>query len=474
MQYLKDNFTKEKIYKPCELDRVKTYCKFHDRTYDAESPGKVVEQLCQYIKDQLSDNAVKDVECVGYYIPAAINLQGTIFNKSVYFNGAEFKLKANFQDAIFHEHAGFSYAKFLDHANFRNAKFKKEAAFSHSTFKAEAYFDGESSDRQIKQEKRTTFEGFINFYEATFDKKVDFTGSRIVGWKGKEIRDSKGAFTHVNFNDEVHFDCSMYSSSIFPPLDEKDYDELKAANYPPIKFDDTQFNGKARFIGDVTTPLRLDLVSFKGVDLTNVVFQNVKWLKRGRLWRRNIIVDEFIVDQVVKNSKIAKNKIRGENAGFFDEICGIYNQLRKIYETRLSFREASDFYIGDMEMTRRKLWEHSHDARERLTGIVYGMHKYLNLYGESTFIPLAVWSPIIIVLFAILRAYYDGCFFDLNKCDLAQNLVDSFFAYFQFPFQEDIDQNDRIVSVERIISAPILAIAIKSFALTKRFETAIR
>jgi hypothetical protein len=74
-------------------------------------------------------------------------------------------------------------------------------------------------------------------------------------------------------------------------------------------------------------------------------------------------------------------------------------------------------------------------------------------------------------VFAILRAYYAGCFFDLSKCDLPQNLIDSFFAYFQFPLEND---NETLVSVERVISAPILALAIKSFALTKRFETAIR
>ena len=107
------------------------------------------------------------------------------------------------------------------------------------------------------------------------------------------------------------------------------------------------------------------------------------------------------------------------------------------------------------------------------------MYKLLNQYGESTFVPLLVWTPLIITIFAGLR-YNDACFVYQNipslekfiECDFPRELINSLFAYFQFPLEEGWDHF--LDTIERIVSAPILAVAIKSFALTKRFETAIR
>jgi hypothetical protein len=53
---------------------------------------------------------------------------------------------------------------------------------------------------------------------------------------------------------------------------------------------------------------------------------------------------------------------------------------------------------------------------------------------------------------------------DLIECNIMQDFVDSLFAYFQFPFEGGYD--DFLDTLERIVSAPILALAIKSFALT--------
>ena len=497
----------EKVLYKCprkSVDGIKgARCEFHNKIYadDKNNHSSIMNNLRSLIKN----NSDPSLECIGFYIPETLDIPEILgdinteermddekngkkkieFSKPVYFSFAKFNGKANFRDVIFHGNAGFSYTKFNKEAIFSNAQFEREAGFSNAVFSNKAYFNGKSK-RERNASTRMKFKGYVNFFNATFKDKVDFSGCKLEGCEG--YPDSKASFTHINFEGDVLFSCAMYSSSIFPPNDEKKedmksdekkdteherdillYRMIKGKKSPIIKFDDTVFLGKARFGGDVTTPLQLGLVSFKGVDLTNITFGSVQWLKKGRFWRRNAIVDEFIRNENDKKEFLAKEtkSTRGINAGFFDEISGIYNQLRKNYEARLSFREASDFYIGDMEMTRRKLSEHSHNAGEKFTGIVYGMHKYLNLYGESTFIPLAIWSPIFIALFALIR-FYEG---DWDVNTLGQNFIESLFAYFQFPLPTD---NSDWVSVERIVSAPILAIAIKSFALTKRFETAIR
>jgi hypothetical protein len=273
---------------------------------------------------------------------------------------------------------------------------------------------------------------------------------------------------------------------------------------PPVQFDYTTFRKRVRFMGGPKFSLNLGIVSLKGVDLTNAVFHNVEWLKRGFIWKRNVIVDELRLDYT--------------DADNFDEVSGIYNQLRKNFEANHFYDDASDFYVGNMETIRKKLsrsevWERKltrtevpekelkkarglkgreltgkelkemvskrrrslkgQGLRDRFKAAVYWTYKLLNQYGESTFVPLLVWSPLIIAIFVLIRVYFghydpktEGSWLDwvYNKS------IDSLFAYFQFPRDNDSFWG----TVERIVSAPILVIALRSFALTKRFETAIR
>ena len=61
--------------------------------------------------------------------------------------------------------------------------------------------------------------------------------------------------------------------------------------------------------------LELGLVSFKGVELSNVEFHNLRWLKTKSLVTRNKIIDEQLLDSNYAN---------------YEEVSEIYNQLRKL------------------------------------------------------------------------------------------------------------------------------------------------
>jgi hypothetical protein len=80
----------------------------------------------------------------------------------------------------------------------------------------------------------------------------------------------------------------------------------------PIQFADSRFKKGARFIG-----LELGLVSFKGVNLSNLEFINVKWLEKTEMWffRRMAVIDEQMLD---KNHD-------------YDQVSAIYNQLTNNY-----------------------------------------------------------------------------------------------------------------------------------------------
>jgi hypothetical protein len=41
--------------------------------------------------------------------------------------------------------------------------------------------------------------------------------------------------------------------------------------------------------------------------------------------------------------------------GNYQDVSRIYNQLRKNYESKLLFNEASNFFVGEMEAIRRSL-----------------------------------------------------------------------------------------------------------------------
>jgi hypothetical protein len=242
-------------------------------------------------------------------------------------------------------------------------------------------------------------------------------------------------FLDTDFIGEVEFNNTTFSN------------EDRTNKHIPIRFDYSTFRSRVRFIGDSNEPLDLSNVSFKGVNLDNVEFHNVKWREDKVLWflpfiKRNIIVDELFMDEL-------KN---------YQEVSRIYNQLRKNYEMHLHFTEASHFFIGEMEAIRRSLW--SKGIGGKLASIPYLLYKYIALYGENVFLPLVLWTPVIIIGFAVWRILVSNCY---DPQCMIDRVIDSIAAYFQVPrntLQQDI--------IERILAVPILGSAF--IALRRRFE----
>jgi hypothetical protein len=290
--------------------------------------------------------------------------------------------------------------EFKDRVYFSHATFTKGAHFSGATFKEAHFF-------------RATFTK-ANFSRATFNEKADFSRS--------------------DFIDEVKFDKSRFPS----PKPKKDF----KYNTISITFDYSTFRKRMQFIGDAEKkqPLELGLVSFKGVDLSNVEFHNVRWLKpRNSFFSRYMIIDEALLG---KNKNIN-----------YEEVSKIYNQLRKNYESKLLFNEASNFFVGEMEALRKSLWNGT-TIREKMASIPYSIYKGLALYGESYFLPLIIWTPVTILTFIFLRHYFGVCSVPHphSPCNIMDQAVDSFASYFQFPRSatNTLDTVERILSEKEI------------------------
>ena len=258
-------------------------------------------------------------------------------------------------------------------------------------------------------------------------------------------------FARSDFINEVWFDKSRFPS----PKTDKDFKD----NTICIKFDYCKFRKLMQFIGDPSTPLELGLVSLKGVNLSNVEFHNVKWLKTKNLFfSRYMIIDEALLG-------------KGKNTNY-EDVSKIYNQLRKNYESKLLFNEASNFFIGEMEAIKKSLWNGT--RREKMASIPYSLYKALALYGESYFLPLVIWTPALIGLFIAWRFITGECSLQsvsnvisphiTQTCSPKDFFIDSFAAYFQFP-RSTINPVD---TIERIMSIPILGTAF--IAIRRKFE----
>jgi len=470
----------------CPHEPTKPRCMFHDGESFKSMPAVVREEFYNMVKNAITNN--ESLYCIGFYLPEiTVNKK---FTKPVYFLGAKFQ-QANFLLAIFHQQADFSDVIFQQ-ANFSGATFHQQANFLGATFQ-QAYF------------LRATFHQQANFSSATFHQQAYFSGAdfseveflyvnfpskyrtnkHLFSWDDKNIINKDiiiNALKEVIPTDidwlhnadlqvkerEITVSNSTHRLSI-----KLDSDPAKAKsatleidnltyklivrrnkNKPdiytgiPITFAYSKFRSSARFVGKSDDePLDLSDVSFKGVLLDKVEFHNVKWGEGRVLWfiKRNIVADELIMD-VMNN---------------YQEVSRIYDQLRKNYEMHLLFNEASHFFIGEMEAIRKSLYKMGTGGK--LSSILYWLYKYIALYGENVFLPLIVWTPAIIIVFAILRILHGGCY--EYQC-VIEWVTDSIAAYFQVP--KNILQQTTWDIIERILAIPILGSAF--IALKRRFE----
>jgi hypothetical protein len=213
----------------------------------------------------------------------------------------------------------------------------------------------------------------------------------------------------------------------------------------PLGFDYSTFRKRVRFVGLPDRPISLEGISFKGVDLSNVEFHNVVWIEKHEIVKGRMIIVDELFDKQYSN---------------YEEISKIYNQLRKNYESKLLFNEASNFFVGEMEAIRKSKWYRSRSI-SKMNTISYLLYKYLSLYGESIKLPLLIWTPLVIMIFGLIEFYFT------RNTSLFSALKKSFFAFFQVPYINSNLLSDYIAT-ERIISLPILGLAF--IALRRRFE----
>jgi hypothetical protein len=441
----------------CPHEPSQPRCMFHDGSSYKSRPDDVRKAFYKMVEDAIQND--QPLYCIGFRLPY-ITVRGKEFVKPVYFSGAKFQQQANFFRTTFQQQANFLYATFQQQVDFSYATFQQQADFSYANFIGEVEFNN------------TTFsnENMVNKYLFSWDdheKKIIKALNEIIptdcGWlynvnlkvEGTEITASKPPHElSIKLNDDKPDKAEsarlIVDGLIYELIVRRKNNKLHLYTGIPIIFDYSTFRSRVRFIGDSNKPLDLSNVSFKGVNLDNVEFHNVKWREDKVLWflpfiKRNIVADELFMDEL-------KN---------YQEVSRIYNQLRKNYEMHLHFTEASHFFIGEMEAIRRSLW--SKGIGDKLASIPYLLYKWIALYGESVFLPLVFWTPVIIIGFAVWRILVSNCY---DPQCMIDRVIDSIAAYFQVP-RNALQPTVQDI-IERILAVPILGSAF--IALRRRFE----
>jgi hypothetical protein len=335
------------------------------------------------------------------------NCVGTIFCNSSF-------QSTDFYDGYFYEctfnNAIFQYNNFYNKFNFRNSylneilfrqvEFKEEIQFYDVIFptKKEFIFDWDSIPGKDSRKLLRFLKIKLNLYwiipnEVAIEKRTNVSNELII--IQSNYNDERHSLSLAKFSTYVELNIDDEDTHVFSivkqgkksliyeindyyaNLDFKDLEKI------PVQFNYCKSSEGIHFKGESDKPIDLSFVSFKGTDLTNFKFDNVEWLsKKEFFFSRSVVIDEILMEKF-------------EN---FGEVSKIYNQLRKNYESRLAFNEASNFYIGEMECIRKAFSNKS--KLGKLQGFLYWVYKWLGMYGESIALPL-MWTVITISFFAI-------------------------------------------------------------------------
>ncbi len=333
-----------------------------------------------------------------------------IFNGKVVFNNSGFKSKAVFAGAIFRDRCDYLGGSFKGPAVFATARFDGAANFASCVFADRCDFLLVRFQKPVSfwQAKfgpgarftRTEFAGKANFRHAIFAGIVDFVGSRfqeesefsVTRFESESnfrgcIFKGDTRFQSAHFRREAEFTgCQFEGDTVFRDIVFEDAftmgSEVSDRNSPrkPVDFRGVKFARPERVEFRKTD---LSQFRFLETDLREVRFTDVDW-SRPKKKGRNRVFDEIYDDSMIRKRDYCL-------------IAHLYRGLRANFERSLLYPIAGDFYIGEMEMTRKA----EENVLKKLPLMFY---KIVSEYGESYYRSLC-WIAAVLLLFPLLLMF---------------------------------------------------------------------
>lgn len=279
-----------------------------------------------------------------------------IFDGEADFSGCEIDGNINFTNAKFQDKIFLQALRVDNTANFNGVEFNesvqltgeyKEISFNNSVFNKSADF----WDIQTKS---------ISFSEAKFHENVEMF-SCLFGTEEEEKENDKSAHTEVNQKNELYFDYASFYGEL--SISEINFLDL-------VDFSGCAFHKQTIFYGE-KTPVFLDGCKFRNIKLPSegkLIFEQVDLAKAS--FHDTNISEVIFRDVYWRQSEGQIQKfLRGESYILWDEIRPLegmmdsrfesktaenYSQLVINHEKKRNFEAAEYFYIGEMEIKRKK------------------------------------------------------------------------------------------------------------------------
>ena len=309
---------------------------------------------------------------VGSRIPYNNDGLKVIFSGKVNFAYATFSRETDFWGAIFSDKASFNGATFSDKAVFWLATFSGEVDFSRARFSGEAnfwqaIFSGEANFF------RTTFSDRADFGYVVFLQKVDFTNTILL---------NKVRFRRATFSPDHHtYFCNLNLKQKDNP-DKRNEKETYPA--PILQFRDTIFPKLVLF-----SNCNLSQTTFERCTIADIKFRSCEFAKtgfgvfkrnafenrtrqksfwknfcfalrlEGRLLKKYFSKKRGEIEKEVKELEKNNEKLHSieleteEKRKDREDICC---QMKTALESSKKWKQAGDFYIGELEARRSKNW----------------------------------------------------------------------------------------------------------------------
>lgn len=372
-----------------------------------------------------------------------VRARARAFSGLVYFRGAQFDCAVDFSHSVFLDVANFQDTSFMHSATFEKCRFKGPILFMFSSrFSDHLNFKFVECDSDCVMQylwarsadfSRAVFSGQFKAYGMDVLEYADFG---YVDFRGRLLADDchfgRADFTGSQFNAAarigLHAESGLwYEPSESDPIEPQDvpYEDLVESGVVPDDWgtpEDRYWWGTGRpelsyeLTNDYFTPnecraqfvevlpgdqLRISgdmsFVEFRGTDLSHIDFSGATWRTIGQ---RKVLYEEVGLREQIAGRPY-------EVYAEADEVAASYRGLRKQYEDRLAYHEASDFHVGEMEMRRLAGFDPWSEpfgrfrrARRMVRSIRFwyrrycsftAMYSYLSRYGESYVRPIA-WA----------------------------------------------------------------------------------
>ena len=342
-----------------------------------------------------------------------VNFEGARFSGEVNFWQAIFSREANFHEARFSGIADFARATFSEEIDFSRATFSGKVDFSRVTFLGKAYFKAATFSGKAHFYKATFLEE-VDCHAAIFSRKAEFNKATLSGKANfssarfSDIADfgyvvflQKVDFTNTIFLNEVRFRRATFSQNhhtYFCNLNLKQNDNADERNEketypaPRLQFRDTIFPKLVLF-----SNYNLFQTTFEKCTIADIKFRSCEFAKTGfGIFKRNTFenrtrqksfwenicfalrlegrllkkdfsknedssltnkrgeIEKEVKELEKNNEKLHSRELETEEKRKDrEDLCC---QMKTALESSKRWRQAGDFYIGELEARRSKNW----------------------------------------------------------------------------------------------------------------------